>query len=302
MTSQAKRWVFTINNYSNEEELSLHLHGTNVENPPCEFTYLIFGKERGDNGTPHLQGYFVLSTKLRLHQIKGIVGFERAHLEIARGSNAQASDYCKKEGDFTEYGALPPAPGNAAHFAQLRDWVASQESKPTLKDVWDVFPTLAARYRSAVLECIDFFGKGPELVDGPLRLWQQRLNGIVSHESDSRKVIFVVDPEGNKGKSWLVSYWLSKRSDCQFMSIAKRDDLAYAVNTSTSLFVFDIPRGNMQFVQYGIFEQLKNRLVFSNKYMSQTKILETTPHVIVFCNEPPNMTALSQDRYKIIDI
>jgi len=300
--AQAKRWCATWNNYTQDELETLYLHGTNISHPPCDFKYLIFGRETGESGTPHLQGYFELHKKLRLTQIKAIVGFERAHLEVSRGSSLQASDYCKKEGNFEEFGELPPPPGNAAHFAQLRDWVAAQSPRPTIKDVWDVFPTLAARYRGAVLECIDKFGEKPQLVDGNLRLWQHRLNEIVDRDPDDRRIVFVVDPEGNKGKSWLVSYWLTKRDDTQFMSVGKRDDLAYSVDISTCLFVFDIPRGNMQFVQYGIFEQLKNRVVFSNKYASQTKILLNTPHVIVFSNEQPDMHALSADRYKIINI
>ncbi|AKV62289.1 putative replication initiation protein [Mytilus sp. clam associated circular virus] len=300
--SQAKRWCFTINNPTPAEEESLFLHGTNIDHPPCDFKYLVFGRETGESGTPHLQGYFELVKKLRIHQIKGTLGFERSHLEVARGTSLQASDYCKKENAFEEFGALPPPPGNAAHFAQLREWVAAQPSKPTIKDVWDVFPTLAARYNRAVMECIDLFGKKPVLVEGDLRLWQLRLDGIANQEADDRRVIFVIDPEGNKGKSWLVSYWLSTRDDTQFMSVGKRDDLAYAVDISTCLFVFDIPRGNMQYIQYGIFEQLKNRVVFSNKYSSQTKILLNTPHVFVFANELPDMNALSADRYKVINI
>jgi len=300
--SQARRWVFTLNNPTAEEEINIILHGANIEAPPCDFKYLIFGRETGESGTPHLQGYFELTKKLRLSQIKTIIGFERTHLETSRGTSKQASDYCKKEGDFEEYGTLPPPPGNAAHFAQLREWVAAQETMPTIKDVWDEFPTLAARYRGAVLECINLFGKQPTLVEGELRLWQRRIDGLVNQEADDRKVIFVVDPEGNKGKSWLCRYWLSTRDDTQFMSIGKRDDLAYAVSTSTALFVFDIPRGNMQYIQYGFFEQLKNRVVFSNKYMSQTKILQHTPHIVCFSNEAPDMNALTNDRYKLIEL
>lgn len=300
--SLAKRWVFTLNNPSEDESFFLALHGVETNNDEGYFKYLIFGRETGESGTPHLQGFFVLKNKERLTTIKRIPGFARCHLEVSRGTFKQASDYCKKDGDFDEYGTPPPAPGNAAHFEQLREWVAAQETCPTIRDVWDAFPTLAARYRAACLECIAFFGKRPTLVDGHLRLWQHRLDGIVNGEADDRRVIFVVDPEGNKGKSWLVRYWISTRESTQFMSVGKRDDLAYAVSCDTSLFVFDIPRGHMQYVQYGFFEQLKNRVVFSNKYMSQTKILHQVPHVVVFSNEAPDMNALTADRYKVINI
>lgn len=300
--SLAKRWVFTLNNPSEDESFFLSLHGVETNNGDGHFSYLIFGRETGESGTPHLQGYFALKKKERLATIKQIAGFARVHLEVARGSPSQAAGYCKKDGDYDEYGTPPTPPGNAAHFEQLRDWIAAQDTTPTMRDVWDAFPTLAARYRSAVLECLTLFGKRPNLVDGPLRLWQHRLDGIVNGESDDRRIIFVIDPEGNKGKSWLVRYWLSTRDSTQFMSVGKRDDLAYAVSCDTSLFVFDIPRGHMQYLQYGFLEQLKNRVVFSNKYMSQTKILHQVPHVVVFGNEAPDQNALTADRYKIINI
>lgn len=83
------------------------------------------------------------------------------------------------------------------------------------------------------------------------------------------------------------------------LSIGKNADLAHAIDESKRVFVFDIPRGSMEYLQYGILEQLKNRMVFSAKYNSTTKILHQKPHVIVFCNEDPDMDKMTNDRYNI---
>lgn len=304
MGSCAKRWVFTLNNPTDDEQHNLYTLGESITADGDEsiFAYLIFGDEVGDNGTPHLQGYLSLRTKKRLSYLKSLPGFERAHFEVARGTHKQASAYCKKDGSFHEWGSPPSVGGSGAQFEQLRDWVASQETAPTIVDVWETFPTLAARYKPAVLECIELFGKKPPLVEGELRLWQRRLDGIVSGEPDDRRIVFVVDPQGNSGKSWLCRYWLSHRGSTQFLSIGKRDDLAFAVDVSSDLFVIDIPRGHMQYLQYGLLEMLKNRLVFSTKYVSQAKRFDHNVHVVVFSNEPPDMDALTEDRYKIIEI
>lgn len=300
--SAAKRYVFTLNNPTEDEKFWVATLGESISSDGDESicSYLIFGQEVGDSGTPHLQGYLCLREKKRIPYLKEVPGLSRAHFELARGTHAQASTYCKKEGDYHEYGAPPPSPGSGAQFEQLREWVASQETAPTIRDIWENFPTLAARYRSACMECVALFGKGPKLVDGDFRPWQQRVNDFVEQEPDDRKILFVVDETGAEGKSWLTRYWITHHAGTQFFSIGKRDDLAYAIDPEKSLFVFDIPRGHMQYLQYGILEQLKNRMVFSTKYMSHTKILPHNCHVVVFSNEEPDREALTQDRYKII--
>lgn len=301
--SYAKRWCFTLNNPTDQEQIYLAIAGEEISiDEVAPFSYLIFGRETGESGTPHLQGFAIFKKKTRLTQIKNLYGFERCHLEVARGTAHQAATYCKKDGDFDEYGKLPAGPGNASSFEALRDWVSAQETCPTYRDIWETFPSLAGRYKGACMECIELFGKRPQLVEGELREWQSGVDELVSGVADDRRVIFVVDPEGNSGKSWLCRYWMSHRNSTQFLSVGKRDDLAYSVNTDTDLFVFDIPRGSMEYLQYGIFEQLKNRVVYSPKYTSMTKILNQTPHVVVFCNEEPDMDKLTADRYHIINI
>jgi hypothetical protein len=305
LSSQAKRWCFTLNNWTHEERLNLHLLGESIsaDGDQSFLSYLIFGVEIGESGTPHLQGYCILREKARLSRLKEEPGLSRAHLEIARGTHESASTYCKKDGDFHEYGEPPKQPGARGHWKQLQQWLIDLPSRPTIKDVCDEFPALVANNENAVNKFIEMYTSPDHLVQGPfIHPWQIRVNGIVDGEPDDRKVIFVVDPEGNKGKSWLTRYWLTHRGGTQFLSVGKRDDLAYAVKQGPDLFVFDIPRGNMQFLQYSVLEQLKNRVIFSTKYQSQTKILPSNVHVVVFSNEAPDMESLTNDRYKIINI
>lgn len=291
----AKRWCFTINNYTAAEQQAILDSSDN-------FDYLIVARELGDSGTPHLQGFLILQTKLRLRNVKLLPGFARAHLEVSRGTPKEASEYCKKDGDFNEYGTLPETQGKRTDFENLKEFIKAADTRPTHLEIAEEFPSLWGRYKSACINFLDLFSRKPELVTGDLRPWQRELNAIINEAPDDRKVIFVVDPDGNKGKSWLTRYWFTTRDDLQRLSIGKRDDLAFAVDISKTLFVFDVPRGQSELIQYSILEQLKDQMLFSPKYESTCKILPKKVHVVVFMNEEPDLTKMTRDRYRLINI
>lgn len=70
--------------------------------------YYIYGREKCPRtGKEHWQGFIVFN---RTHRIPGgkriINGGDDCHLEPRRGSRREARDYCRKDGDFREYGEL----------------------------------------------------------------------------------------------------------------------------------------------------------------------------------------------------
>ncbi len=95
---QSKHWLFTINNYTAED-------GKLVEDNRSSIEYFLAGKEVGEEGTEHLQGYCVFVNRKRLSGVKKV--FPRAHLEIRRGTIKEAIEYCKKDGDVLEFGTPP---------------------------------------------------------------------------------------------------------------------------------------------------------------------------------------------------
>lgn len=89
-----RNWCFTVNNYSEDDYTKvLNYH---------EAGYVIIGKEKGKNGTPHLQGYIQMKKKCRLTAMKKINN--SAHWEVARGNFEENKKYCSKDGDFEEQG------------------------------------------------------------------------------------------------------------------------------------------------------------------------------------------------------
>lgn len=118
-----QHWVFTLNNYT-EEDVQ-RLRGVVAEGA-CR--YICFQAEVGENGTPHLQGYVQLEARRRLRTVKRIIG-DRAHIENRRGTHAQARDYCRKEEsrdpagpEFVEYGIPTKGAG------QRNDLITVKES------------------------------------------------------------------------------------------------------------------------------------------------------------------------------
>lgn len=95
-----KRWCFTLNNYTEQQLITIQSF--------CESNsvYSIIGKEIGESGTPHLQGYVHLPVRKRFNFIKGALG-DQAHIEPARGSPRQNRAYCSKDRDFWEFGTCP---------------------------------------------------------------------------------------------------------------------------------------------------------------------------------------------------
>lgn len=295
-TAQSKRWVFTLNNYTAAEYDLLVLAGARCE-------YLILGKEVSASGTPHLQGFAIFSANNRLAAVKTKLGV-RCHVEVARGTSLQASTYCQKDGDFTEFGDFdrtPPQQGRRTDWERFTEWIAQQPSRPSAYNLAQEWPSLYGRYPASCLHFIDLLYPIPPLVTGELRPWQTDLDELLEAPADDRKVIFVVDPAGNIGKSWFLKWFLGKYpQDCQRLAIGKRDDLAYAIDPSKRFFFFDIPRTQSEFLQYSVLEQLKDQMVFSPKYHSVNKILPTTVHVVVFMNEEPDMTKMTGDRFNIM--
>nr|QJI53400.1 MAG: replication-associated protein [Circoviridae sp.] len=106
MAAKLQRVCFTWNNYTEDDyrritELFRRMHNEG------DLAYAIIGKEVGDSGTPHLQGYFNTGrTKRRgFAYVKETIFNNRGvHFEKANGSDHQNKEYCSKGEDFCEFG------------------------------------------------------------------------------------------------------------------------------------------------------------------------------------------------------
>jgi len=289
---QSSRWCFTLNNHTPLDEQTLRLLGESVK-------YLIFGREIGESGTPHLQGFLLLDKNHSLAKVKRLFP-SNPHLEVARSPSHVAAAYCKKDHDYEEFGSCPAAPIQRTNrYDAFRDWVQQHEGRPTLGDVAQHYPSIALT-SGRVQQFIDLLRNDTVFTPGEYRPHQLALATRLAEPAESRKILFVIDPAGNTGKSWFVDYFASTHDEVQILSHGRREDLAFAIDERKSIFFFDLPRSAGEFLPFILLEQLKDRRIFSNKYESRVKKLTAIPHVVVFMNEYPDMSKLSADRYDIV--
>lgn len=90
------RWFFTINNYDQADLVTIR---------SWDSVYCVFGKAVSGTGTPYLQGFATFSKNLRITGVKKL--HPSAQWEKARVTSKEASDYCKKDGDYEEIGSVP---------------------------------------------------------------------------------------------------------------------------------------------------------------------------------------------------
>lgn len=299
---QGKRWCFTLNNFTPDAVSNVD----NLLSDNGRIVYGCYGVEVGASGTPHLQGFIVFRSNIRFNRLSGEI--PRAHLEIARGTSQQCRDYCLKDGhpDSKEFGVFPGNAGQRNDLLALREWgeqfINEHGRAPNRRECFREQWTGTHKYPHLV-EGFEAIAPPPVIQEGELRPWQLDLEQELLGEADDRSVVFFVDAEGNKGKSWFIRYMISKYpDDVQVMAPGKLQDMAYTVETDKRIFLFNVARGQMEFMQYAIFENLKDRMVLSTKYRPTTKLLRYKPHVIVMCNEEPDLNKMSRDRYILREI
>lgn len=286
---KAKQWCFTLNNYTPADL-------DNLSSPPQEeVAYLIYGKEVGASGTPHLQGTVCFQSRKRLRQVIQIIG--QAHCSITRNL-LQSIEYCKKEGDFFEFGNIPnQESGKRTDIEAFKETV--KKGVTCLKELRDRHSEICAKYPRFVVEFVTDWKEKIPVEPHPLRPWQAELYGKLILPPIEREIMFIVDLEGNQGKSWFCRYYCDLHENAQIILPGKKADMAMILREDCKVFFFDCPRSKQgEFIQYDLLEEVKNGFVFSGKYQSVIKKFKT-PHVVVCMNEQPDMTKLSSDRYNI---
>jgi len=157
--AQTKRWVFTLNNYTPGEVAVFD---------GAEVDYIVYGKEIGASGTPHLQGFLIFNRKKRLSVVKELS--IRAHWEVARGTSEQAAEYCKKDGDFVERGDCPRTAAAAGGDAEAARWKRARTAAES-GDLTEIPDDIYVRYYRTLKEIKKDNMSKPSDADSVTGIW-----------------------------------------------------------------------------------------------------------------------------------
>lgn len=155
---QFQQWVFTLNNYTDEEVSEL-------EQMTCR--YLCFGREIAPTtGTPHLQGFVHFSSRKTLKQVKQLVGV-RAYLHPQCGSNKSNVTYCGKDANPFIKGKLI----SQGHRSDLDHVVDMVRCKKSIVEIADECPSTFVKYNKGIERLMQVVSPKRGDDDVPMVIW-----------------------------------------------------------------------------------------------------------------------------------
>lgn len=136
---RARGYCWTINNPTSWDDADIERLAESAQ-------YTCYGKETGEEGTPHYQGYCYFKEKKSFNYVKNLI--PRAHIERQRGTFDQAIDYTKKDGDWKEWGNRPRGPSGQG---QVWKHVLQLARAGKLDEIEDQYPAVFLRYHAKLL-------------------------------------------------------------------------------------------------------------------------------------------------------
>lgn len=255
--ARVRSWVFTWNNYS-EDDKKLMAKWLEEECDKCGMQ-----PEVGENGTPHLQGWFHLRNAKTFEAIKK--KWPKIHLEVCKNINA-AKNYCRKEktkaGESFELddSELKKPP---------RDRMEGKTLKPWQEDVMNIIA-----------------GEPDERKI----YWFYEENGGAGKTTLAKSICL-----NNRKRALYLNGKTTDILSCVASHVQKFGE------SSLKVALFNFPRCCEGKIPYKALESVKDGVFFNGKYESGMVLMEI-PHIIVFANMRPDESKLSRDRWIIRNI
>lgn len=192
---QLRNYILTINNEKkNDDELFNY-----IQNLP-HIKYFIFQREKGKNGTEHIQLYIEFSCGKTFDTMKFY--FPTAHIEKRYGTKTQARDYCKKEdtrisenyyefGDFVEERAR-------TDWVDILEMIKNGHSDI---EIAEEFPSQYMRYQNSIRQTRESY-----LYDKFRKKWRQLNVTYIWGQTGTGKTRYVMDKYGYENVYRITNY------------------------------------------------------------------------------------------------
>lgn len=133
---------------------------------------------------------------------------------------------------------------------------------------------------------------------------QNEVINIINDIPDDRTIHWFYDEEGGQGKTTLAKHLCLSRNDILYLT-GKSADMKYGIfnwlkKHKLHCVIMDFTRSTEGYVSYQGIEEIKNGIFYNTKYESEMCIFDN-PHVIIFANFKPDLTALSFDRWHVVN-
>lgn len=185
-----------------------------------------------------------------------------------------------------------------ANISQCRNWHASVIYCKKDRDYWSNTENYGMNhedeYKTYMIE---------EYNEVKWYQWQEDVLDILKTKPSKRKLYWIYEEEGNKGKSFLAKYIDWKHN--AIIANGKQGDIfnQYKMflekeKKQPKVAIIDIPRSHKDYVCYSTLEKIKDGLIYSGKYEGG-KLRLIPHHLIVFANFEPDRYKLSEDRWEV---
>lgn len=136
--------------------------------------------------------------------------------------------------------------------------------------------------------------------------WQLKLKKYLLGEINPREIIWINDPAGCGGKSIFAKYMAFHHGAVK-LTFGDAGNLLNLVSKRRGkrIYIFDLTRVKPQKIamddMYSAMEDIKNGHFVNLKYETE-EILMNPPHIVVFSNQAPDQSGLTDDRWTIMDM
>lgn len=309
---RSMNWVFTWNNYTVEDLKTVNEDWLKLPDMRC----IMFEPEIAPTTrTPHLQGFFVFKSLKSFKQVKSMISPKIRFAQMRKPIEANIK-YCSKDGNAIVLGELPKTQAErgamgkeyVSQYGHVWDhFIRDVKAGISFKDLAEKYPDMHGQFPRGFREKFDLFSPKPTFnlkeKYAELYSWQIKLLELVDQPADERAVFWIYSKMGAVGKSDMLKHLVSV-CDFEPMQNAPTRDLACAWKGGHVVFDYSRSQQDSGLINYDVIEHIKNRLLFSPKYESVTKMSENFKNVFVICfsNQPPDVTKLSKDRWHIFEI